>query len=531
MIATSRIRTITPETLNPQVALINLQAQLYHETRHAPRPVRQLMTGLLDRRNLEGAWDRVRKTDGAATPGIDGVTARQISDNKASWLSRLADDLYHQQYRPAEVRWIDVPKTGKPGEFRKIGVLTLRDRVVHAALKQVLEPLLEPIFLSGSFGFRPGRSVPGTLHEVLRVLSDTPRETSRFRSVAQLDVASCFDTIDHGLLLAELGRHVSDPDFLALMQLIINSGGQSSGMLWWKRACGLIQGSSLSPILCNLALHPLDVALNDFGQASQEGIRAFRYADDLLILGRDDRTTDRAVALTRQVLRRLQQDLRSGKTSSRSTEMGVQWLGVRIQPRSQSWLGYTQFGYVIPDEKVLKMIQRLTEMTTPPSEKIDGSAVNLSRWLVSLNDQLRDWRQAYLYADNAPEVFRALDEHVRNRVSELIHCVTGARWNEIHNRYRARLPRGFWTWEYQGARLTVLSSLAPHAPARLTRQPGWMRHQPKATEADLQESNEPLGLTYELPEPTEEVPAKPQTSSDRSEESTDKVDPNQEPEE
>src|SRR5437016_2329647 len=81
-------------------ALINLQAQIYAETRDAERPVRQLMTWLLDRRNLEGAWDRVRSADGANTPGPDGVTCDEVRGQTTAWLARLADELYHCRYRP-----------------------------------------------------------------------------------------------------------------------------------------------------------------------------------------------------------------------------------------------------------------------------------------------------------------------------------------------------------------------------------------------------------------------------------------------
>src|SRR5262245_27407250 len=95
---------------SPQSALVELQAQLYHEARAAARPVRQLMTTLLDRRNLAAALDRVADADGAATPGIDGVTCADVRPQAGPWLARLADDLYHRRYHPQPPRWVDVPK-------------------------------------------------------------------------------------------------------------------------------------------------------------------------------------------------------------------------------------------------------------------------------------------------------------------------------------------------------------------------------------------------------------------------------------
>jgi hypothetical protein len=179
------------------------------------------------------------------------------------------------------------------------------------------------------------------------------------------------------------------------------------------------------------------------------------------------------VASTRKVLSRLQQKLREPRACPVPLTEGLEWLGVRLQARQQRWGGQAAYGYVVPDAKVEEMLARLSEMTEPPSDRIDASAFNLGRWIVSINEQLRDWRQAYLFADNAGEVFRALDDHSRERVGELLQSVTGLRRVAVCQQYRVRLPRGFWTWEVPGARLVVLSSLAPHCPGNLVRRPPW----------------------------------------------------------
>jgi group II intron reverse transcriptase/maturase len=453
--------------------LTALQAQVYREARSA-RPVPRLMTWLLDRRNLEAAWERVRSSDGAETPGADGMTVADVSRQGPSWLTRLADELFRCRYHPGEVRWIEIPKPNKPGQVRRLGILTLRDRVVLTAFRQVLEPVLEPVFLPTSFGFRPGRSVPAALAEAVRLLTPRSSEPPPFTFAVHLDVADCFDTIDHALLLAELNRHVGDAELLRLLEQFLVAGGVSVNRLWWKRRRGLVQGSSLSPLLCNLALHPLDLALADLGEVHEGGLAVLRYADDLLLLARDARLAERGLACTRKVLSRLQQQLRQPVAVPSAIQQGVDWLGATLRPRVQPWTTQTSFGYAVPDRKVTDMLARLSEMTTPPSEKIDAGAFNLGRWLVSINDQLRDWRQAYLYADNAPEVFRALDDHCRFRVAELLASVTGQRRGQVWSQYRVRLPRGFSTWQVPGARLTVLSSLAPHCPGNLIRRPAWM---------------------------------------------------------
>jgi hypothetical protein len=265
------------------------------------------------------------------------------------------------------------------------------------------------------------------------------------------------------------------------VEQILLPGGVTVRRFFRRRSQGLVQGSALSPLLCNLYLHPLDQGLRELEQASQNSIRALRYADDLLLLARDRRLAAWAVANTSRLLACLRQKLRNPRATPCLVQEGVDWLGVRLKARAYRWAKQVAFGYLVPDTKIVDMLDRLTEMTTPPSDKIDASAFNPEGWIVSLNEQLRDWYQAYRFADNAVEVFRALDQHVRERLGQLFQNLTGARWHEVLERYRSRLPRGFWTWEVNGIRLTVLSFRAPHCPMQLTRRPAWMRQNARST--------------------------------------------------
>ena len=494
----------------PEDALTQLQRQLYKDGCEA-RPVRQLMASLLDRRNLEGALARVRAAEGANTPGVDGVTCEEVRQ-QAGWLSRLADELYHHRYRPSPPRWVEIPKPNKPGQVRRLGILTIRDRVVHTALKQVLEPLLDPIFLHNSFGFRPGRSVAAALAEALRLL--TPSDDQQmlpFGWAVHLDVADCFDTIDHRLLLAELQRHVADSDLLGLVRKLLEAGGSQVRTWFWSRGRGLLQGSSLSPLLCNLALHAIDEEGRQLAKETQNGVALLRYADDLLLLARDARLAERGVAMCKQMLRRLQQELRTPVASPRPIQEGVEWLGVRIGPRIRCYLPRLRFGYCVPEEKVRDMLARLTEMTTPPSERIDASAFNLGRWIVSINTQLRDWKQVYQYADNAREVFEAIDEHCRERVGQLLRAVTGMRMGQLYDSYRVKLPRGFTTWEVPGGRLVVLSSLAPQCPGKLIRVPAWASSRGKKSSGQSSDDKQAMTQTQPLALPAPTAEATPST--------------------
>jgi RNA-directed DNA polymerase len=472
---------------SPVSPLVQWQAELFRETRTAARPLRELMPRLLERRNLEAAWERVRSADGADTPGPDGVTCSALGARATAWLGTLAEDLFQRSYRPQPPRWFDVPKPGQPERTRRLGVLNVRDRVVQAALKQLLEPILEPLFLPTSFGFRPGRSVPGALAHAVATLAGAP-----FGWAAHLDVADCFDTVDHGLLREQLRGILGDEALLGLLDAVLAAGGTRTGRLWWQRTCGLVQGSALSPLLCNLALHPLDLALRELAADTQDGLCLLRYADDLLLLARDERVGKRGTQAIRQVLKKLRQEVREDKVQEGPLAAGIDWLGVRLVPRKQHWPGQQPCGYVVPDSRVAAMLARLEEMTTPPSERIDGTAFNPARWVVSINDQLRDWRGAYQFADNAPEVFRTLDEKAQERVGGLLQSLLSLNRFELFRQHRVKLPRGFSTWEVPGARLTVLSALAPVSPTGLVRRPAWMRYREPAPAAASRPAPLPL---------------------------------------
>lgn len=490
--------------------LLAVQTQIFQATRAAPRPLHHLMSWVIDRRNLTAAWEKVAAADGADTPGEDGQTCAQLRSRVGPWLAELAEALFHRRYVPGRVRRIDIPKPNKPGQTRQIGILTVRDRVIHTALRQVLEPVLEPVFLPTSFGFRPGRCVAAALDAAVSALSAPPGRAPDYAYAVPLDVADCFPTIDHATLLHDLAAHVADPDLLDLVARCVAAGGERTGHLWWQRHRGLVQGGPLSPLLCNLALHPLDLAADQIARSTQRGVLVLRYADDLLLLARDTGLAASAVATLRGVLKDRFQKFKA-EPKPVPVAQGIEWLGVRLQPRRLARPGETAFGYVVPEEKVRDMIDRLVEMTVPPSDKIDAAAFNLSRWIVCVNAQLRDWRQVYLFADNAPDVFRVLDDVAFERVGELIKAVNGTSWTELRRNHLVRLPRGFRTWEVPGARLCVLSALAPCAPANLVRRPAWWKEAPAVPSAPTptDDQTSPTPLTPPTPPESPTPPANP----------------------
>jgi RNA-directed DNA polymerase len=130
----------------------------------AARKVHSLIDKVYTRKNLEIAWERVRANQGAG--GIDGESLDAFEQALDERLARLQRELSTDSYTPRPVRQVRIPKTGKPGEWRMLGIPTIYDRVCQQALVNRLEPIFEPVFDDANFGYRRGRSTKDALRKV-----------------------------------------------------------------------------------------------------------------------------------------------------------------------------------------------------------------------------------------------------------------------------------------------------------------------------------------------------------------------------
>jgi len=240
-----------------------------------------LMDKVYSPANLNSAFATVKANKGS--PGVDHQTIEMFEARLEENLSRLAESLRSGTYRPQAIKrvWIPKPETS---EKRPLGIPTVRDRVVQAALRTVLEPIFEKGFAAHSYGFRPGRGCKDALRRVDALL----RQGYVF--VVDADLKSYFDTIPHDLLMARLRETVADNPVLALVDSFLRQRILDS-LDGWTPETGTPQGAVLSPLLSNIYLDPLDHLM------AGHYVQMVRYADDFVILCRTEGEALRALAL------------------------------------------------------------------------------------------------------------------------------------------------------------------------------------------------------------------------------------------
>ncbi len=184
---------------------------------------------------LAVAAERVRQNTGGRTAGIDGQTRKQIDPEL---LKQLAQELKQDQYHPQAVRRVYIPK-GKTGR-RALGIPAIRDRIVQAAVAQVLEGIYEPLFRDCSYGFRPKRNTIQALRQVAQAYRAGATWT------IEGDLVKCFDSIPHGIILNCLRKRIKDERFIDLIRQMLQAGVMEEGS-FQPTYSGTPQGGLASP--------------------------------------------------------------------------------------------------------------------------------------------------------------------------------------------------------------------------------------------------------------------------------------------
>ena len=287
-----------------------------------------LIDKVYDPRNLGSAHRKVKENQGSA--GVDHVTVEQFSAHLDRNLESLTASLKGGSYRPQAIRRVWIPKPGS-SEKRPLGIPTVRDRVVQAALRNVLEPIFECEFAAHSYGFRPGKSTKDALRRVSALLK------AGYTHVVDADLRSYYDTIPHQGLLARIEAKISDGRVLDLIRAFLDQEVMA-GLERWTPEEGNSARTVISPLLSNIYLDPLD------HQMADEGYEMVRYADDFVILCRSREEAEQALAEVEEWTARVGLQLHPDKTRivDASQPGGFDFLGYhfergRRRPRRRAW--------------------------------------------------------------------------------------------------------------------------------------------------------------------------------------------------
>jgi len=269
--------------------VLKIQTKLHQWATDDPdRRFEDLYNLVYDPAVLVDAWHRVKGNRGARSAGVDGQTAFYISAvrGEEKFLAELRVELKARTFTPQPVRERMIPKSG--GKLRRLGIATVRDRVVQAALKSVLEPIFEADFRPCSYGFRPKRRAQDAIAEIHHFTSRS------YEWVLEGDITACFDEISHVGLMDRVRARVGDKRVLGLVKAFLKSGILGEDGVERDTITGTPQGGILSPLLSNIALSVLDdhfaAAWEAMGDTSahrqrrrRKGLatyRLVRYADD-----------------------------------------------------------------------------------------------------------------------------------------------------------------------------------------------------------------------------------------------------------
>ena len=238
-----------------------------------------LMEQILHKDNLNKAYKKVKSNKGAG--GIDGMSVEELLGYLRNNQEQLIQKLKDGKYKPNPERRVEIPKETK-GEFRKLGVPTVVDRVFQQAITQVLSPIYEKQFSENSFGFRPDRGAHDALKQCQTNVNDG------YVYVVDMDLEKFFDTVCQSKLIEVLSRTIKDGRVISLIHKYLNAGVISRG-IFEKTEVGMPQGGPLSPLLSNIMLNELDKEL------TRRGHRFVRYADDCMIFCKSRKSAERTL--------------------------------------------------------------------------------------------------------------------------------------------------------------------------------------------------------------------------------------------
>lgn len=357
---------------------------------------------------LDAGFRRVKKNKGS--PGVDGVSVEQFETRLDEELARLQGDLESWSYKPSPVRRVEIPKPGGKG-IRLLGVPTVRDRVVHATLKLLLEPIFEPLFSAHSYGFRPGRNQGQAVEAARKIVAGGKPY------VVDLDLSKFFDRIHHDRLIARVGRTIPDKRILRLVGLILRSGIMANGLVTPSTE-GAVQGSPLSPLLSNIVLDELDKELE------RRGLEFCRFADDCNIFVRTPKAAERVMrSVGGYIEKRLKLVVNREKSQVARSDR-VKFLGLTV-------VGAT---IAISRQALQGAMAKVKELTPR------GTHLRLETSIERINSWYTGW-SSYFALTYYPAQLRKIEAHIRRRLRSRLVDQQKSRRNLFNKLVKRGVPR------------------------------------------------------------------------------------------
>jgi len=437
------------QVLGPFGRVAEMQAKLHRWAAADPgRRFDDLFNFVHDPATLLMAFVRVAGNQGANTPGVDGWTVATVEEHVGvpGFLEGLRTSIKEDTFRPLPVRERKIPKPGGSGKVRKLGIPTIADRVVQAALKLVLEPIFEADFLPVSYGFRPMRRAHDAIAEIHMFGS------RGYRWVLDADIEACFDSIDHTALMDRVRRRVKDKRVLALVKAFLKAGVLTEHGDRQDSDIGTPQGGILSPLLANIALHVLDEHVmapwrpdGAMGTTYRRHARRardlptwriVRYADDFVILVHGNQTDVQALREdVADVLMPLGLRLSAAKTRMVHMSDGFDFLGFHIRWKrkrgTNQWYVYT----FIADRPVRAVKAKIRALTGRLSQADPRNII------IRINQIQRGWANYFRHAV-CKHTFNHLRHFVNWRVFRWWMKLRRWTWKDVRRQFT--LPSGRW---------------------------------------------------------------------------------------
>ena len=386
------------------------------------RKVHSLVDKVYQRKNLEMAWEKVKANRGSG--GVDGQNLEAFAAQLDQQLDRLQSELKDNTYQPQPVRQVQIPKAGKPGEFRMLGVPTIFDRVCQQALLNRLEPIFEPVFDEANFGYRRGRSTKDAMRKVWKEIQGG-REW-----IVDADLKDFFGSVDHEKLLTLVAQRIADGRVLRLIRAMLTAGSYGKGRLFPSER-GTPQGSVVSPLLSNILLTPFDQEMR------RKEYQLTRFADDWVVTCASAAEARAATTAALRILSELGVPLHPQKTRVVHVQRGFEFLGYLVRrgkqlqlPPSKIVTGAKSRGlYAYPRGK---SIQRFKDRVRQLTRR--GVPLKTKDLIEQLNPVLRGWGHYYKRA-HVRTLFNKLDHWIERRIwSHRYHCWRNCGWKQLPKR-------------------------------------------------------------------------------------------------